>query len=179
MIKLKQGERYITDVKHLRGCSFKIEKDITMRPICSYASNGIVILICNKIGENSVEFSEFTTGYIVYGCNNLVKKEIKIPGVTPDNHDQVIDDIKNQNHLWISLEDVDEATPEAELEFINSLKSFTEENEVDEALGKLDEISLTNIMRTVTEVEKNYNESSSTPIITSKNGNKKLGQLTI
>ena len=182
MIKLDELEVnkcYATDVKYLRGCSFKVEEDITMRPICSYAVDGVMILLCNKANKDEAIFSELTTGYIICGCNDLVKKEVKIPGVTSDNYNQVIEDINSQNHLWIPLEKIDEVTQEKVLEFRNSTKGFDAESELYAALKKLDSISTTNIKKTVDEVETTYRSLPNTQLTIPQNGNKKLGQIAI
>ncbi len=177
--ELRENECYITDIKYLRGCRFKVGEDITMNPICSYAVNGVMILLCNKKNEDEAIFSELTTGYIICGCNDLNKKEVKFPGVTSDNYNQVIEDINSQNHLWIPLEEVDEVTQEKVLEFRNSIKGFDGESEVYDALEKLDGISTANIKKTVDQVEITYGNESTTQVTIPKNGNKKLGQIAI
>ena len=183
MIKLEEQKCYFTDVKYLRGCSFKVEDEITMRPICSYAVDGMIMLLCSKIDEDIVEFEDYDTGYRIYGCNSLVKKEVKIPNITTDNYEQVINTIANQNHLWISLENIEEVTPELKVKFANErTKELDAEREIVDAIIRLDKISITNINKTIKEVEIKYMDSQFNQAYAEnaeydlKNRNKQLGQ---
>lgn len=153
MIKQEVNKCYYANVSKVRGCSFKIEKDITMRPICSYAGEGNILLTCNKVTDEYVEFIDSDTGYKIIGCEDLLKKEVNIPISKPEEVVIAFDAITLQNHLWISLDNVKDADIDFKLEFNKSrIDNPDEVKETKDALVKLYTISETNISKTKDEL---------------------------
>ncbi len=191
MIDVKKHNRYYTHINLLRGCNLKIqEKDediesVIMRPIRSYSDESLVMLVCDGISdEGYVIFSDYDTGYKVYGCSNLNQTSVKIPVESVDI-DEIISNIKTYNHLWVSLENLAEENYELDEEFS---KNHEDKNDVSKevvgAIEKLDAISSTNIENTIKEIIDRrislcHDDENKVTTSIPKNGNKKLGQIAI
>ena len=190
MIEMKQHKRYYTHINSLRGCNYKIQENdeniesVIMRPIRSYSDTSLVMLVYDGVDEEGYTiFFDYDTGYKVYGCENLTKKSIEIP-VNEVDINEITSNINSYNHLWVSLENITEETYELEEEFTKTHETENGvSNEAVVAIEKLDEISKNNIQNTIKEIIDRrislcYNDETEMNY-TPKNGNKKLGQITI
>ncbi len=191
MIDIKQHKRYYTHINSLRGCNYKIQENneniesVIMRPIRSYSDESLVMLVYDGVDEEGYTiFFDYDTGYKVYGCENLTKKSIEIP-VNEVDINEITSNINSCNHLWVSLENITEETHELEEEFT---KTHEAENGVSTetvvAIKKLDEISKNNIKNTIKEIIDRrislcHDDENKVTTSIPKNGNKKLGQITI